>query len=142
MYYSHTLYGLGLWCLTPHSTIFELNRGCQFYWWRKQDYRENTTDLPLVTNKLHHSLLYRVHLSRMGFQLTMLVVVVTDSICIANLTTIRSQRPPHCIQAYVVLRIKTKEIPHRQNRFIDWLLLNATSHIFSYIVERSSWFLM
>jgi len=29
----------------PLSTIFQVYRGSQFYWWKKQEYLEKTTDL-------------------------------------------------------------------------------------------------
>jgi hypothetical protein len=52
----------------------------QLNWWKKPEYSEKTTDLPQVTDKLHHIMLYQVHLVWAGFELTTLVVIATDCI--------------------------------------------------------------
>jgi len=87
-----------IYCVTCKQVMMTIVTCSYLCYWKflividVHDIEEKTTDLPRVTDKPYHIMLYTS--SWAGFELTTLMVIGTDCTVVVNLTTIRPRRSP------------------------------------------------
>jgi len=79
--YASAEIGLGLWCSTLFSIIFQLYGAGKFYWWRKHEYTEKTNNLPQVTDNLITLCCIEYSSAWARFERITVVVIGTDCKC-------------------------------------------------------------